>query len=108
MQPVRAVLFGIGPIGAGIGRLAAQRDGIELAGAIDSAPDKAGRRLYDVLELEPPAGGPNPVIEADATAVLASAKPNVVLHATGSYLPDTAPQLIVCAQAGANVVSTCE
>ena len=33
-QPVRAVLFGIGPIGAGIGRLAAQRDEIELAGAI--------------------------------------------------------------------------
>ena len=37
MRPVRAVLFGIGPIGAAIGRLAAQRDEIELAGAIDSA-----------------------------------------------------------------------
>ena len=108
MRPVRAVLFGIGPIGAAIGRLAAQRDEIELAGAIDSAPDKAGRRLYDVLEMEPPAGKPNPVIEADAAAVLAATKPDVVLHATGSYLPDTAPQLIACAQAGANVVSTCE
>ncbi|MCH8064198.1 MAG: dihydrodipicolinate reductase [Chloroflexi bacterium] len=107
-QPVRAVLFGIGPIGAGIGRLAAQREEIELAGAIDSAPDKAGRRLYDVLELDPPAGKPNPVIEADAAAALASAKPDVVLHATSSYLVDTAPQLIACAQAGANVVSTCE
>ena len=107
-RSVRAVLFGIGPIGAAIGRLAAQREEIELAGAIDSAPDKAGRRLYDVLELEPPAGRPNPVIEAGAAAVLAATKPDVVLHATGSYLVDTAPQLIACAQAGANIVSTCE
>ncbi|MEX1253386.1 MAG: dihydrodipicolinate reductase [Dehalococcoidia bacterium] len=105
---VRALLFGLGAIGAGIGRVAAQRDDIELAGAVDSAPDKAGRPLYDVLGVEPPPGAPNPAIDPDAEAALASVRPEIVLHATGSYLPDVLPQLIACARAGGNVVSTCE
>ena len=107
-QRIRALLFGAGAIGAGIGRLAAQRGDIALVGAIDSAPDKAGRPLYEALELGPPAGGPHPTIEADAERALAAARPQVVLHATGSYLPDVLPQLLACARAGANVVSTCE
>ena len=110
MRPTktRALLFGIGAIGAGIGRLAAQRDDIELVAAVDSAPGMAGRSLYQALEIEQPAGAPNVEIEADAEKALANAKPDVVLHATGSYLPDVLPQFIACAKAGANVVTTCE
>jgi hypothetical protein len=107
-QRVRALLFGLGAIGAGIGRVAAQRDDIELAGAVDSAPDKAGHPLYDVLGIEAPPGAPNPAIEPDAEAALASVRPQVVLHATGSYLPDVLPQLIACVRHGGNVISTCE
>jgi len=105
---IRALLFGLGPIGVGIGRLAAQREEIDLAGAIDSAPDKAGRLLYDVLDIEPRAGAPNPPVETDAEVALAAARPAVVLHATGSYLPDVLQQLLACVRAEANVVSTCE
>ncbi|MEX2158245.1 MAG: dihydrodipicolinate reductase [Dehalococcoidia bacterium] len=100
----RALLFGVGAIGAGIGRLAAERDGIELAGAVDAAPDIAGRPLFEVLG----AGEGGPAISADAEQALASVQPQVVLHATGSWLPDVMPQLLLCARAGANVVSTCE
>ena len=107
-ERVRTVLFGVGAIGAGIGRLAAERDEIELAGAIDSAPDKAGTPMYDELAIAPRAGAPNPPIAADADEALASLRPQLVLQATGSYLPDVLPQLIACARAGANVVSTCE
>jgi len=103
-QSIRTVLFGVGAIGVGIGRLAAQRDEIELVGAIDAASDKAGRPLFDVLG----AGSGGPAILADAEEALASVKPQLVLHATGSWLPDVLPQLIACARAGANVVSTCE
>jgi 4-hydroxy-tetrahydrodipicolinate reductase len=105
-ERTRALLFGAGAIGAGIGRLAAQRDEIELVAAVDAAPEKAGRPLFEVLGIE--GQGPGPRIEADAERALAAAKPQVVLHATGSYLPDVLPQLIACCRAGANVVSTCE
>ncbi|MCI0855541.1 MAG: saccharopine dehydrogenase NADP-binding domain-containing protein [Chloroflexi bacterium] len=107
-KKTRALLFGIGAIGAGIGRLAVQRDDIELVAAVDSAPDKAGQSLYKALEVERPQDAPDVRIEADAEQALANAKPDVVLHATGSYLPDVLPQFIACVKAGANVVSTCE
>ena len=103
-ERIKTLLFGVGAIGAGIGRLAAQRDDIELVGAVDAAPDVAGRPLFDVLG----SGGGGPPIMADAGEALASMKPQAVLHATGSYLPDVLPQLIACVHAGANVVSTCE
>jgi 4-hydroxy-tetrahydrodipicolinate reductase len=102
---IRTVLFGLGPIGVGIGKLAAARDEIELVGAIDVAPEKAGRSLSDVLDV-PSAG--EALVSPDAEATLASTRPHLVLHATGSYLPDVLPQLIACSRAGANVVSTCE
>ena len=107
-KKTRALLFGIGAIGAGIGRLAAQRDGIQLVAAVDSAPALAGTSLYQALDIEAPRGPPDVRIEADAEKALADAKPDIVLHATGSYLPDVLPQFIACAKAGANVVTTCE
>lgn len=107
-QRIRTLLFGLGAIGRGIGRLAAERAEIELAGAIDSAPEIAGRALYEVLETELARGEANPAVEGDAEKALAEAQPQVVLHATGSYLPDVLPQLLACVSAGANIVSTCE
>jgi 4-hydroxy-tetrahydrodipicolinate reductase len=101
------LLFGLGAIGIGIGRAAAQRDDIELVGAVDSAPALAGRPLRDVLDVDAAAGG-SAIIEPFADAALAATKPDVVLHATGSYLPDVLPQLIDCVRACANVVTTCE
>jgi len=107
-EPVRALLFGVGAIGAGIGRLAAAREEIALVAAADAAPGKAGAPLYEALGVAPRPGVPQPAIEADVERALADAKPQVVLHATGSFLADVAPQLIACARGGANVVSTCE
>ncbi len=82
-QKTRALLFGIGAIGAGIGRLAAQRDSIELVAAVDSAPALAGTSLYEALDIEAPQDSPDVRIEADAEKALADAKPDVVIHATG-------------------------
>ena len=106
-EPIRALLFGLGPIGCSIGRLAAERDEIELVGGVDSAPDKAGRPLYEILDIDA-RGAADPPVEADAERVLADTKPQLVLHATGSFLPDVLPQLLACVRARANVVSTCE
>ena len=104
-QRIRTVLFGVGAIGAGIGRLAAQRGDIDLVGAIDAAPDKAGRPLRDVLDTP---CSDSATVHAEAERALAGLRPQVILHATGSYLPDVQDQLAACARAGANVVSTCE
>jgi len=94
----------LGPIGLGIARLALARPGIEVVGAIDVDPEKAGRDLGELLAA--PASGV--AISADAVGTLAAARPDVVLHGTGSSLPRVAPQLRTIAEAGANIVSTSE
>ena len=103
-MPTRVVCYGLGPIGLGIARLALARPGIEVVGAIDVDPEKAGRDLGELLAA--PASGV--AISADAVGTLAAARPDVVLHGTGSSLPRVAPQLRTIAEAGANIVSTSE
>jgi 2,4-diaminopentanoate dehydrogenase len=100
----RVVCYGLGPIGLGIARLALARPGVQIVGAIDVDPQKVGRDLGELL-----GGAASGVtISADAAATLAAARPAVALHATSSALASVAPQLLQIAEAGVNVVSTCE
>ncbi|MGQ9456698.1 MAG: NAD(P)H-dependent amine dehydrogenase family protein [Anaerolineae bacterium] len=102
---IRVLQFGLGPIGQGLARLALERPGLSLVGAVDIAPEFAGRDLGEVLGLERPLNVP---VWGDAAQALAEARPEVVLHATGSHLPSVKEQLLALMEAGAHVVSTCE
>jgi hypothetical protein len=104
-KKIRAVQFGVGPIGASIVRLMRQKASLEIAGAIDSDPAKAGRDLGQIVGASDAPWGVT--ISPDANEVLA--KPvDVVIHSTSSYLPNVMDQLLACLSAGCCVVSTCE
>ena len=104
----RVALVGLGPIGVEVARAVLGRPGIEVLGAADPAPDKAGRRLGELL------GGDGPFpIAASAQALYAESaarrgKRDVVLLCTGSRLESVAPQIEEAVEAGFHVVSTCE
>ena len=100
-----AVQFGCGPIGCSVVRYAYQRPDIELVGAIDIDKSLAGRDLGEVAGIGSKIGVS---ISADADAVLSQTKPDVVFLATSSSLKAIHPQVKKCAEAGANVVSSCE
>jgi 4-hydroxy-tetrahydrodipicolinate reductase len=100
----RVVCYGLGPIGLRIARLAAARPGVEIVGAVDIDPAKAGRDLGELLER--PAMGVE--INADAEEVLEQTKPDVVLHATSSTLTRVEPQIYTVLSAGIHLISTCE
>lgn len=102
---IRVLQFGLGPIGQGLARLALERKGLSLVGAVDIAPEYAGRDLGEVLGLGRSLGVP---VWGDAAQALREARPEVVLHATGSHLPSVQGQLLAIAEAGAHLVSTCE
>ncbi len=104
-ERIRVLQYGLGPIGCALARLAAQRPGLELVGAVDIAPDLQGKDLGEVLEIGRSLGVK---VMADAALALRQARPHVVLHATGSYLPAVKDQLLGIIEAGAHVVSTCE
>lgn len=104
-KKIRVIQYGIGPIGASIVRLLKQKPSIEIVGAIDTDPKKAGQDLGAVV-----GGADAPwgiLVSSDAASVLA--KPgDVVVHSTFSYLKNVMDQLLGCIAAGLCVVSTCE
>jgi 2,4-diaminopentanoate dehydrogenase len=104
-KKIRAVQFGVGPIGASIVRLMRRKASLEIVGAIDNDPAKAGRDLGEVVGAEDAPWGV--VVSARAPAVLASPV-DVVLHSTSSYLPGVMDELLACLSAGCCIVSTCE
>ncbi len=101
---IRVIQYGIGPIGAAIVRLMMEKSNIEIVGAIDIDPAKAGKDLGEVVGADRKLGV---TVSGDAAAVL-RAGGDLVMHTTSSYLVDVKDQLISCAQARLNVVSTCE
>jgi len=102
---IRAIQYGVGPIGASIVRLLRTKKSIELIGAIDSDPDKAGRDLGEVAGA---ADAPWGVLVTSDAAALLGESADVVVHSTTTLLPQVADQLMACLAAESCVVSTCE
>ena len=102
---IRAVQYGCGPIGCSVAALASRRAGIELIGAVDIDPEKVGKDLGQVAGLEQDLGVP---ITDDFVALAAGQKPDVAFHTTSSSFERVFDQLVAIAEAGVNVVSTCE
>ena len=104
-KKIRVLQYGVGPIGASIARLMRQKAALEIVGAIDKDPAKAGRDLGEVAGATDAPWGVT--VSGDSTHLLA--KPvDVVIHSTSSYLPSVMDQLLECLGAGCCIVSTCE
>jgi 4-hydroxy-tetrahydrodipicolinate reductase len=100
LRPITVAQYGIGPIGAEIGRLLLTKPWIKVAAAIDIDPNKTGKDLGDII------GAPQ------KTGVIVTpelhTKVDVVCHSTGSRLREVSSQLKDLLTRGAHVVSTCE
>ena len=104
-KKIRAIQYGIGPIGASIVKLLREKETIEIVGAIDKDPAKVGRDLGEVVGAPDAPWGVK--VSGDAKGVLEQSA-DVVLHTTSSSLPKVMDQLLACLDVGSCVVSTCE
>ncbi len=105
MKKVKAVLYGVGAVGSLIAKSLLQKEGVEIVGAIDVAKEKEGKDLGEVLGTGKTVGV---VVSSNADVVLSETKPNIVVHATSSYLKEVYLQLAEIVKHSVNVVSTCE
>jgi hypothetical protein len=104
-RELRVILFGLGPIGQGIARLALAADGLRVVGAADISPTHAGKDLGTVLGL------PKKLrlkVEDDPARLLRKTKADVAILCTGSSVKAVKPQVLALVQKGLRVVTTCE
>jgi len=100
---IRAVCYGLGEIGLAVARVAIRDPHIDVVGAIDIAPDKAGQPLGEL------AGEASDVVVSDeANATLEATNPDVVLLATSSRMDVVTGQILECLGVGAAVVTSSE
>ena len=104
-KKIRAIQYGIGPIGASIVKLLRDKEAITLVGAIDTDPSKVGKDLGEVVGAADAPWGIR--VSGDARGVLEQSA-DVVMHSTSSSLPKVMDQLLTCLDVGSCVVSTCE
>jgi len=104
-ERIRVIHYGIGAIGAEVVRQALNRPDIEIVGAIDTHPAKAGKDLGAAAAVGRPLGIS---VSYDAESVLRDTYADVVVHATGSSLTAVYPQLLQIVSAEKSVISSCE
>lgn len=100
---IRVIQYGLGPIGSAVARHIVEREGLELVGGVDIAPDKAGRDVGEVIGLGHPLG-----FAVSPELAHVGSRADVVVHTTSSYLDLFKDQIIEILAAGLDIVSTAE
>lgn len=106
-KPYYVIQYGLGPIGAATARrvLSAEPFPLELVGAIDKDPAKAGLDVGELLGLQRETGVR---ISDDPQAVFADVNADLVLHATSSSLQNVQSQIKSCLRHYLHVISSTE
>lgn len=102
---IRVIQYGLGPIGCAMARHVVSRNGVELVGGVEIDPSKVGKDVGEVIGLDRRLGFP---VVDKLEQILSQRKADLALHATSSYFPLFAPQIIEILEAGLDVVSTSE
>jgi 4-hydroxy-tetrahydrodipicolinate reductase len=102
-ENIRVIQYGLGPIGCATARLIAERDKLDLVGAVDIDPAKVGKDVSEVIGLDAPLG-----VEVKPNIGEVGTSADVVLHTTNSFFDQFAGQVVELLEAGFDVVSTSE
>lgn len=104
-ERIRIIHYGIGAIGAEVVRFCLNRPEIEIVGAIDTHPSKAGLDLGEAANAGRTLGI---TVVYEAEPLLKDVYADVVVHSTNSALTSVYPQLMSIVSAEKSVISTCE
>jgi 4-hydroxy-tetrahydrodipicolinate reductase len=99
---MRAIHYGVGPVGAEVVRLVLERAYIDSVAAID--PARAGRDLGEVVGIDRRLGS---TVAYEPESVLTGVDADVVLHTGQASLATAYPQIAQAVTAGKSVISDC-
>ncbi|MBU2512613.1 dihydrodipicolinate reductase [bacterium] len=104
MEQIKVVQIGLGPLGQKIPKYIAEREGIQLVGAVDVNPSFQGLDLGTHCGLEPM----NIAIKSSLAECLKTVKADAVILTTVSTMDKITPQVEEIVGFGLPIVSTCE
>lgn len=104
MDKIKVVQYGLGPIGLGIVEFLLTRPWVQLVGAVDIDRTKVGKDVGQLLASPRQTG----ILVSDRWAAVLRTNPEVVTHATSSYMSTIQPQLLEIIDNGVSVISTAE
>lgn len=105
MNRIKVAQFGLGPIGFEALKLAAEQPWLEIVGAVDNDPAKAGRSLAEFPGL---AALDGLTVWPSLEGLFRDVQPDVILHTASSSAVATLAQMRPALEFGVNVASTCE
>lgn len=105
MEKVKVVLYGVGAVGSRIAKFLLEKEGVEIVGAIDTAKDKVGKDLGEILGLDKQLGI---LVSNDSDIVFFKVEADIMIHATTSFFKQVYPQIAKAIEHKVNVISTCE
>ena len=104
-RKILVISCGLGPIGTKAAETILDSPKLKMVGAIEVAPEKAGKDLGDLLNLGRKVGV---TVSADANEVMSQVDANVVLLATGSGLQQIYSQIEGIVAQGINCITSAE
>jgi len=105
MKRIKVAQFGLGPIGLEALKLAAAQPWLEIVGAVDKDPAKAGRSLTELAGL-PALDGLK--VAKDLEELFRETPPELILHTASSSAALSLHQMRPALEFGVSVASTCE
>jgi 4-hydroxy-tetrahydrodipicolinate reductase len=102
---IRALVYGLGPIGTMVARQLATRDGFRIVAAVDIDPAKVGRDVAEIAGLARPL---RVKVDPDARRALRKSRPDIAVLCTSSSVRTVMPQIEIILNAKVPVVTTTE
>ncbi|MBI9101478.1 MAG: dihydrodipicolinate reductase [Spirochaetales bacterium] len=105
MRKIHILIWGFGAMGSGMARMLMDKEGVEIRGVCDIHPDRVGRGVKEVLNLQ--CDHPEVVISGDIGEVLKGTY-DLALLATDSFTVHAYDKISLLLEHGINVISTAE
>jgi len=102
---IQYVQYGCGQMGTRCMRYAIEK-GVEIVAAFDFDDRKIGKDIGDLIDMEPMGVQVQSIDKV--SSFLDSAKPDICVITTRSFMADIKDILMICAENGVNAITTCE
>jgi hypothetical protein len=107
MRNVKVALWGFGAMGSGMAKVLLTRKGVDIVGVCDSHPQKAGKNVYELLDLMQ-GDRPEALISGDISTLLKQMPLDICIIATNSFTKEVYPKIMQVLDAGVNVITIAE